>query len=116
MTVVIKVDTSSPTFAGLDPKHIRVVIGAVANPPMFYNFERYEGVGDSGTNNKLFAVSPSRPLIFEDHDFTLLGSEDPYHASRSLSLLIDLMRKGLVIVTQGGVELTPEDILTFKPA
>lgn len=116
MTVVIKVNTSSPSFVGLDPKHMRVVIGAVANPPLFYNYARYEGTGDSGANNKLFEVSPSHPLIFEDHDFTLLGSEDPYHASRSLSLLIDLMRKGLVIVEQNGVVLTPEEILTFTPA
>lgn len=117
MAVVIKINESSPTFAGLDPKHIALVVGAVSQPPMFYNFARhaYGAVGDVGTNNKILAVSKTYPLVFENHDFTLLGSEDPYHATRTLSLLIDFMRKNLVIVEKDGVPQTPEQILAFTP-
>jgi len=113
MAVVITVNTAATEFSGLDPKHMRVVVGAVANPPMFYNFKKYDGVGDSGTNNKIFEVSPAHPLVFEDSDFELLGSQDPYHASRTLSLLIDLMRKNLLLASKDGVPLTPDDMLTF---
>lgn len=117
MTITIAVNGSSPRFTGLDMKKLSVVIGAVSNPPMFYGFERRKGeVGQAGTNNKLLAVSPAFPLRFEDHDFTLMGSHDPYHASRTLSLLIDFMRKGLIKVDHDGTNMTPEDILTFVPA
>jgi hypothetical protein len=117
MPVVIKIDETSPTFADLDMKHVALVVGAVSQPPMFYNFQRHNfgAVGDVGTNNKILSVSKSFPLVFENHDFTLMGSQDPYHASRTLSLLIDFMRKGLVIVTKDGVPQTPEDILAFTP-
>jgi hypothetical protein len=116
MAVVIKINESSPTFAGLDPKHIALVVGAVSQPPMFYNFVRSSsGVGNVGTNNKILSVSKSFPLVFDNDDFTLLGSEDPYHASRTLSLLIDFMRKNLVIVEKDGVPQTPEQILAFTP-
>ena len=117
MAVVITINDTSPVFAGLDMKHVALVVGAVSQPPMFYNFARhaYSGVGSVGSNNKILAVSKAFPLVFENHDFTLLGSEDPYHATRTLSLLIDFMRKNLVIVTKDGVPQTPEQILTFMP-
>jgi len=117
MAVVIKINEASPTFAGVNLKRLSLVIGAVSQPPMFYNFQRhvFGGVGDVGTNNKILSVSKSFPLVFENHDFTLLGSEDPYHACRTLSLLIDFMRKSLIIVTKDDVPQTPEQILTFMP-
>lgn len=117
MAVVITINDTNPVFAGLDMKHISLMIGAVSQPPMFYNFARHVhgGVGEVGTNNKILAVSKAFPLVFENHDFTLLGSEDPYHATRTLSLLIDFMRKNLVIVTKDGAPQTPEQILTFTP-
>ena len=117
MAVVIKINEASPTFSGLNLKHVSLVVGAVSQPPMFYNFARhtYGNIGDVGTNNKILSVSKAFPLVFENHDFTLLGSEDPYHATRTLSLLIDFMRKSLVIVTKDGVPQTPEDILAFTP-
>jgi hypothetical protein len=116
MAVVISVNETSPTFAGLDMKHVSIMIGAVSQPPMFYNYARSTGsVGDAGTNNKILNVSARFPLVFENHDFTLLGSEDPYHASRTLSLLIDFMRKNLLVVTKDGAPQTPEQILTFTP-
>lgn len=117
MAVVITINDTSPVFAGLDMKHVALVVGAVSQPPMFYNFARhtYSGVGSVGSNNKILAVSKAFPLVFENHDFTLLGSEDPYHATRTLSLLIDFMRKNLVIVTKDGVPQTPEQILAFTP-
>jgi len=117
MPVVIKINEASPTFSGLNLKHVSLVVGAVSQPPMFYNFARrtYGNVGDVGTNNKIFAVSKAYPLVFENHDFTLLGSQDTYHACRTISLLIDFMRKSLVIVTKDGVLQTPEDILAFTP-
>jgi len=117
MTISITLNKDSATFMGLDLKKVSLVIGAVSNPPMFYNFARRKaGVGEPGTNNKLLTVCASYPLDFEDHDFTLMGSQDPYHASRTLSLLIDLMRKDMVNVFHDGTEMTPEDILTFAPA
>jgi len=117
MAVVITINDTSPVFAGLDMKHVAIVIGAVSMPPMYYNYKRNTAgaVGDVGTNNKILAVSQAFPLTFENRDFTLLGSEDPYHASRTLSLLIDFMRKGLVNVTKDGVAQTPEQVLTFTP-
>lgn len=117
MAVVITLNDTAPLFAGTDLKNVSLVIGAVSQPPMYYNYARhtYGAVGGVGTNNKILAVSKAFPLVFENHDFTLLGSEDPYHACRTLSLLIDLMRKGLVIVTKNGVPQTPEQILTFTP-
>jgi len=117
MAVVIKINEASPLFSGMDMKHVNIVIGAVSQPPMFYNFKRhvYAGVGDAGTNNKLLTVSKSFPLVFDNDDFTLLGSQDPYHASRTLSLLIDFMRKGLLVVTKDDVVQTPEQVLGFTP-
>jgi len=117
MPVVIAINDANPLFAGLDMKHVQVVIGAVSQPPMFYNFLRNSAapVGDSGTNNKILNVSDTFPIVFENHDFTLLGSEDPYHAARTLSLLVDLMRKNLLTVTKDGALQTPEQILTFTP-
>lgn len=117
MAVVIKINEANPFFADIDLKHFSMIIGAVSQPPMYYNFQRHTfgGVGDVGTNNKILAVSKAFPIVFENRDFTLLGSEDPYHASRTLSLLIDLMRKDLVIVTKDDVVQTPEQVLTFTP-
>ena len=40
MPVVIAINDANPLFAGLDMKHVQVVIGAVSQPPMFYNFLR----------------------------------------------------------------------------
>jgi hypothetical protein len=102
MAVVIKLNESSPFFSGMDMKHVSLVVGAVSQPPMFYNFKRHTfgNVGDVGTNNKILSVSKAFPLVFDNDDFTLLGSQDPYHANRTLSLLIDFMRKGLVLVTK----------------
>jgi len=117
MAVVIRIDETSPTFAGVNMKHVSLVVGAVSQPPMFYNFKRHVagGVGDVGTNNKILAVSKAFPLVFDNDDFTLLGSQDPYHACRTLSLLVDFMRKGLVLVEKDGVAQTPEQILAFTP-
>jgi len=117
MAVVISVNDTNPVFAGLDMKHVAIMIGAVSQPPMFYNYVRNASgaVGSVGTNNKILAASKNFPLVFENHDFTLLGSEDPYHASRTLSLLIDFMRKNILIVTKDGVPQTPEQILAFMP-
>ena len=117
MPVVIKIDDTSPVFAGIDMKHVSLVVGAVSQPPMFYNYVRhnYGNVGDVGTNNKILSVSKAFPLVFDNDDFTLLGSQDPYHATRTLSLLVDFMRKGLVIVTKDGAAQTPEQILAFTP-
>ena len=117
MPVVITINQTSPVFAGLDLKHVSLVVGAVSQPPMFYNYVRnpFGHVGDVGTNNKILAVSAAFPLVFDNHDFTLMGSQDPYHASRTLSLLIDFMRKSLVTVTKDGAIQTPEDILAFTP-
>jgi len=113
--VVIEVNPANPIFAGLNMKKARVVIGAVSQPPMFYNFYRNNVgyVGEVGTNNKILDVSASRALTFEDSDFTLLGSQDPYHASRTISLLIDFMRKNVLIVTINGVVQTPEQVLAY---
>ena len=117
MAVIIKIDDTSPVFAGVDMKHVSLVVGAVSQPPMFYNFSRhtYGAVGDVGTNNKILSVSKAFPLVFDNDDFTLLGSQDPYHACRTLSLLVDFMRKGLIIVSKDGVPQTPEQILAFTP-
>lgn len=117
MAVVIRINETSPTFTGVDMKHVSLVVGAVSQPPMFYNYKRHSfgGVGDVGTNNKILAVSKTYPLVFDNDDFTLLGSQDPYHASRTLSLLVDFMRKGLIIVEKDGVAQTPEQVLTFTP-
>jgi len=117
MAVVIKLDETSPVFAGVNMKHVSVVVGAVSQQPMFYNYVRHAfgNVGDVGTNNKILSVSKSFPLVFDNDDFTLLGSQDPYHASRTLSLLIDFMRKGMIIVTKDGVPQTPEQVLAFTP-
>jgi len=117
MAVVIRIDETSPQFAGVDMKHVSLVVGAVSQPPMFYNFKRHVngGIGDVGTNNKILAVSKAFPLVFDNDDFTLLGSQDPYHASRTLSLLVDFMRKGLVIVEKDGAAQTPEQVLAFTP-
>lgn len=117
MAVVIKIDETSPVFAGVNMKHVSLVVGAVSQPPMFYNYVRhtYGNVGDVGTNNKILSVSKAFPLVFDNDDFTLLGSQDPYHATRTVSLLIDFMRKGLVIVTKDGVPQTPEQVLAFVP-
>ena len=117
MAVVITLNDASPTFAGLDMKHIALIIGAVGQSPMFYNFVKSEGpVGSPGTNNKILAVSQAFPLVFENVDFALLATErDVLYTSRTLSLLLDFMRKGLVIVTKDGAPQTPEEILTFTP-
>lgn len=118
MTVTISINEDSTKFTGMDMKKLAIVIGAVSQPPMFYNYTRREfaGVGEVGTNNKILAVSSAFPLSFEDHDFTLMGSLDPYHASRTLSLLIDFMRKDLIKVHHDGAAMTPEDVLTFEAA
>jgi hypothetical protein len=115
MAAVIAINPANPMFAGLNMKKVSIVIGAVSQPPMFYNFKRNNVgiVGDAGTNNKLLSVSVGWPLVFEDADFTLLGSQDPYHASRTLSLLIDFMRKSILTVTIDGVVQTPEQVLAY---
>lgn len=117
MAVVINIDDTNPVFSGLDMKHISLVIGAVTQAPMFYNFKRRLGaIGETGTNNKILAVSKDFPLVFENEEFALLGtSKDPYSASRTLSLLLDYMRKGLLIVTKDGAPQSPTDILNFTP-
>lgn len=118
MAVVIALKETNPLFAGSDLKHIALVIGAVTQAPMFYNFQRhyFGNVGDAGTNNKVLSVSKQFPLIFENEDFALLGtSKDPYSASRTLSLLIDYMRKDLISVTKDGAPQSPSDILNFIP-
>ena len=117
MAVVIKIDETNPLFSGMDMKRVALVVGAVSQPPMFYNFKRhvFGGIGDVGTNNKILSVSKAFPLVFDNDDFTLLGSQDPYHACRTLSLLVDFMRKGLVTVSKDGAVQTPEQILAFTP-
>jgi len=118
MSVVIALKETNPLFTGLDMKHVALVIGAVTQAPMFYNFYRHlhGSVGDAGTNNKILSVSKQYPLIFENEDFALLGtSKDPYSASRTLSLLIDYMRKDLITVTKDGAPQTPTDVLNFTP-
>jgi hypothetical protein len=117
MTVEISINESSPKFTGLDMKHVSLVIGSVSQSPMFYNFKRAKGaVGNAGTNNKMVTVSKAHPLVFEDHDFALIATtKDPFYASRTLSPLIDYMRKDLIIVKKDGVALTPEEVHTFTP-
>ena len=116
MAVVISLNEASARFAGLDMKHVALIIGAVSEAPMFYNFVRSGGpVGSAGTNNKILAVSKSYPLSFENADFGIMINDDPLSSSRTVSQLIDFMRKELVIVTKDGVAQTPEEVLVFTP-
>lgn len=117
MAVEILINEAHPRFTGLDMRHVSLVIGAVGQPPMFYNFKRVEGhAGSAGTNNKMLVVSKSSPLVFENPDFALMAtSDDTFYASRTLSPLVDYMRKNLVIVKKDGVAQTPVEIQNFVP-
>jgi hypothetical protein len=116
MAVVITINTAHPTFAAMDAEHlkkVRFTIGAVAQSPMFYNFKRSGEVGEATNNNKILEVSTKYPLVWETADFVLMGAQDPYHASRTISMIIDLMRKNYIIFTKDGVVQTPEQVLAF---
>jgi len=117
MAVEISLNASSPAFSGMDLKHVTLVIGAVGWSPMFYNFKRSPGpVGSAGTNNKIFAVNGAYPLMIENQDFALIATnDDAFYASRTLSPLVDFMRKNLVIVKKDGTPLTADEIQKYVP-
>jgi len=109
--VTIRINTTHPQFSGLDMKHVRLAIGS--QPAMFYNYKKQDGVGYSGTNNKILSVSQATPLAFEDADFAMMVNKDIDKVARTLGSLIDLMRKNLLTVDQDGAPLSPEDVLAF---
>lgn len=116
MAVVISINTAHSMFAAMTTeqlKKVRFTIGAVAQAPMFYNFKRSGVLGEATNNNKILDISTSYPAIWETADFVLMGAQDPYHASRTISMIIDLMRKNLIIFTKDGVVQTPEQVLAF---
>ena len=117
MAVEIQINEASPKFAGLDMRHVSIVIGAVGQSPMFYNFKRADThVGNAGTNNKMLVVSKLHPLVFENQDFALMATnDDSFYASRTLSPLVDYMRKGLIKVFKDTVEQTPDQIQNYTP-
>lgn len=117
MAVEILINEASPKFAGLDMRHVSLTIGAVGQSPMFYNFKRSNShAGDPGTNNKMLVVSRGHPLVFENQDFALMATnDDSFYASRTLSPLVDYMRKELIIVKKDGAVQTPEEIQNYTP-
>lgn len=122
MAVTIAVNASHSRFVGVNPKNIRVTLGTLDDPSLFFNFklppQTIDTVGDAGTNPRLFEISGRRPMYFEsDYDFALLGSvaSDPFQASRALSLVVDFVRKGILIVTQGSTVLTADEVANFTP-
>lgn len=120
--VEISVNTAHPIFTGVDLKKVRVVVGTLDEPSLFYNFSLYgqtnSNVGDCGTSHRILEASPTRPMIFEsNYDFALLGNVtlDPFQASRALAILVNYVRKGVLTVKKDGAILTADQVIQFTP-
>lgn len=118
--IQIKLNPAYGPFVGQNLAKIRVVVGSnwFAH---FYNYKKYPldfpTIGESGTNQFILSITGSRPIFFEDKDFGFLGSmdKDTLEASRSLALIVDYVRKGVLIVDKDGVVLTADQIAVFTP-
>jgi hypothetical protein len=120
--VKISVNTSHPMFAGLDLKKVRVVVGTLDEPSLFFGFVPYaqinNNVADCGTNYRILEVSPSRPLVWEsNYEFALLGNvvNDAFQTSRALSPLVNLIRSGVLLFEKDGAAQTADQVLQFTP-
>jgi hypothetical protein len=122
--VEISVNMSYPKFVGLAPREVRVDVSAVGFSPPFLNFIQdveltFQTIGRPGTNHKQFAVRGDYPIRFVAEDFALLGnnaaSPDTYQASRVIASLVDMVRRGVLVVKHSGTTLTPEQVLVFTP-
>jgi hypothetical protein len=120
--VKISVNASHPMFTGLDMKHVRIIVGTLDEPSLFYNFKPYgqinNTVSDAATNHRILELSPSRPLIFEsNYDFYLLGNvvEDPFQCSRALAPLVNYIRNGILTFEKDGAAQTADQVMQFTP-
>jgi len=117
--VELSLDLTHPTFAGLNPKKIRLVI-KMGFPPIF-SYETYpnnlQNVGEPGVKIRKLEIGGHRPIRFDNDDFALLGkvSLDVVAASQTLAQIVALMRKKLLIVKKDGAPLTPEQVLDYTP-
>ena len=119
--VKISINEAHPAFAGLDMRHVRVVLGSLDDPSIFWGFTRaaYDNnhTGDVGGSHSIFEVSVMRPIIFQsNYDFALLGNvNDPFQFGRGGALLVDYIRKGVLILEKDGVSQTADQVIQFTP-
>lgn len=118
--VKISVNTSHPMFSGLDLKKTRIVVGTLDDPSLFFNFATYPQTNmtnaDTATCNRILECSPSRPIYFENYDYALLGNiNDVYQMSRAASVLVNYIRKGILIFEKDGVAQTADEVIQFTP-
>lgn len=116
----ISVNTSHPSLSGQNPKKIRFVIAPLrspfflprSHPPLSHDLSK---VGDANASvSRWLEVTGSQPILIEDSDLRFLGDhESPYMGMEIKSMLIDLMRKNLIIVEKDGVSMTPEEVMFY---
>jgi hypothetical protein len=113
MAVVISVDLTNNDLKTLDPRHIRFNLGPIGGGRQFYVSKpgqpaTLQDQGQAGFSRRYLEVSGYQSVVIQDSDFAFFSNPtiDPFQAMTTKAQIVELMRKGYIIVTDGGAPLT----------